>query len=176
MLAMATVQEKILMTFPMELLRQFAWNSIFSIYIKVIQNLAKKVMIRNSKWPICPYMVTRNIFKKIIVEGYRDVGSLNDSFQSSNFLLVPFVVVVLHWFWSVVRPISQRSTSRFKSERTMVCGRLCTGSQTDIKLYGRTNSWTNLQMDRRADLSRSDTNRWIQLLSLSENGKAKEST
>ena len=26
--------------------------------------------------------------KKIIVEGYRAVGSLNDSFQSSNFLLL----------------------------------------------------------------------------------------
>ena len=34
--------------------------------------------------------------KKIIVEGYRTVGSLNDSFQSSNFLLVPFVFVVLY--------------------------------------------------------------------------------
>ena len=31
---------------------------------------------------------TRSIFKKIIVEGYRAVGSLNDSFQSSNFLLL----------------------------------------------------------------------------------------
>ena len=34
--------------------------------------------------------------KKIIVEGNRAVGSLNDSFQSSNFLLAPFVVVVLY--------------------------------------------------------------------------------
>ena len=34
--------------------------------------------------------------KKIIVEGYRAVGSLNDSCQSSNFLLAPFVVVVLY--------------------------------------------------------------------------------
>ena len=34
--------------------------------------------------------------KKIIVEGYRAVGSLNDSFQSSNCLLAPFVVVVLY--------------------------------------------------------------------------------
>ena len=34
--------------------------------------------------------------KKIIVEGYRAVGSLNDRFQSSNFLLAPFVVLVLH--------------------------------------------------------------------------------
>ena len=31
--------------------------------------------------------------KKIIVEGYRAVGPLNDSFQSSNFLLPPFVVL-----------------------------------------------------------------------------------
>ena len=28
---------------------------------------------------------TRSIFKKIIVKGFRAVGSLNDSFQSSNF-------------------------------------------------------------------------------------------
>ena len=34
--------------------------------------------------------------KQIIVEGYRAVGSLNDSFQSSNFLVAPFVVVVLY--------------------------------------------------------------------------------
>ena len=40
--------------------------------------------------------LTRSIFKKIIVEGYRAVSSLNDSFQSSNFLLAPFVVVVLY--------------------------------------------------------------------------------
>ena len=32
--------------------------------------------------------------KKIIVEDHRAVGSLNDSFQSSNFLLAPFVVVL----------------------------------------------------------------------------------
>ena len=34
-------------------------------------------------------------FKKIIVEGFRAVGSLNYSFQSSNFLLT-FVVLVLY--------------------------------------------------------------------------------
>ena len=86
------------------------------------------------------------------------MGSLKDSFQSSNFLLAPFVVVVLYLFRSVVRPISQRSTGRFlKSERTMLCGSIRTGLQMDVKLYGRTDSWTNVQMDRRADLSKSDT-------------------
>ena len=34
--------------------------------------------------------------KTIIVEGYRTVGSLNDSLQSSNFLLTLFVAVVLY--------------------------------------------------------------------------------
>ena len=42
------------------------------------------------------YNKTRSIFKKIIEKGYRAVGSLNESFQSSNFLLAPFVVVVLY--------------------------------------------------------------------------------
>ena len=32
---------------------------IFSIYMMVIQDLAEKVMIRNSRWPSYPYMVTR---------------------------------------------------------------------------------------------------------------------
>ena len=103
--------------------------------------------------------ITKSIFKKIIVKGYRAVGSLNDSFQSSNFLLAPFVVVVLYWFRSMVRPISQRSTGRLKPERTMLCGSIRTCSQTDVKLYGRTGSWTNVQMDRRADWSKSDIHR-----------------
>ena len=42
------------------------------------------------------YLKQEISLKKIIVEGYRAVGSLNDSFQSSNFLLAPFVVVVLY--------------------------------------------------------------------------------
>ena len=41
-------------------------------------------------------MIQEVSLKKIIVESYRAVGSLNDSFQSSNFLLEPFVVVVLY--------------------------------------------------------------------------------
>ena len=57
----------------------------------------------------------------------------------------------------MVRPISQRSKGRLKSERTIVCGSIRTGSQAEVKLYGRTDSWTNVQMDRRADLSKSDT-------------------
>ena len=28
----------------------------FSIYVMIIQSIAKKLMIRNSKWPPCPYM------------------------------------------------------------------------------------------------------------------------
>ena len=45
--------------------------------------------------------INRNIkqevsLKKKIVDGYRAVGSLNDSFQCSNFLLASFVVVVLY--------------------------------------------------------------------------------
>ena len=86
------------------------------------------------------------------------MGSLNDSFQSSNFLLAPFVVV-LYSFRSMVRPISQRSTGRLKSERTMLCGSIRTDSQMDVKLYGRTDSWTNDQMDRWTNLSKSDTHR-----------------
>ena len=104
------------------------------------------------------------------------MGSLNDSFQSSNFLLAPFVVVLLYLFRSTVRPISQRSTGRLKSERSMLCGSIRRGSQTDVKLYGRTDSWMTVQIDRRAYLSKSDTHGLIQLLSVSENGKAKEST
>ena len=38
--------------------------------------------------------ITRSVFKKIIVEGYRAVGSLSDSFQSSNFFIVVVVVVL----------------------------------------------------------------------------------
>ena len=34
----------------------------------------------------------------------------------------------------------------------MLCIR--TGSQTGVKLHGRTDSWTKVQMDRRADLSK----------------------
>ena len=74
----------------------------------------------------------------------------------------------------MIRPISQRSKGRLKSERTM----LRTGSQKDVKLCELTDSWTNAQMDRRADLSTSDTHDVgiSKLLSLSENGIAKEST
>ena len=42
------------------------------------------------------YLQQEVSLKKITVEGYRVVGPLNDSFQSSNFLLAPFVVVVLY--------------------------------------------------------------------------------
>ena len=98
------------------------------------------------------------------------------------------VVGVLDCFRS---PISQQSKERLKSERTILCGSIRTDSQTDIKLYGRTDSWTNVQMltngrqavwaDRQLD-ERSDgqTGRFeqiryprIPLLSSSQNGKAK---
>ena len=45
LIAMTTVLEKIQMTFPMKLLSQFQYDFIFRIYVKVLQNLAKKVMI-----------------------------------------------------------------------------------------------------------------------------------
>ena len=83
------------------------------------------------------------------------MGSLNDSFQSSNFLLL-----FCSLLFSVSGNISQRSKGRLKSERIMLCGSIRTGSQTDVKLYGRTNSWTNVQMDRRADLGKSDTHKF----------------
>ena len=35
--------------------------------------------------------------KKIIIEGYRAVGSLNDSFHSSNFLLLVFFIDFSQW-------------------------------------------------------------------------------
>ena len=44
-----------------------------------------------------PEPETRSILKKIIVEGYRAVGSLNDSFQSSNFLLLVFFIAFGQW-------------------------------------------------------------------------------
>ena len=37
--------------------------------------------------------------KKIIVEGYRAVGSLNDSFQSSNFLLLLLLLFIDFGQW-----------------------------------------------------------------------------
>ena len=74
------------------------------------------------------------------------MGSLNDSFQSKNFLLLLFFT-----------DFGQRSNGRLKPECTMVCGSIRTGSQTDVKLYGRTDSWTKVQTDRQADLSKSDT-------------------
>ena len=49
LVANATVHEKIRMTFPMNLLSQFYLNFIFSIWMIVTQNLAKKVMIRISR-------------------------------------------------------------------------------------------------------------------------------
>ena len=82
------------------------------------------------------------------------MGSLPDSFLSSNFLLLLFFI---DFGPAMVRPISQRSKSRLKSERTILCGSMRTGSQPDVKLYGRTDSWTNVQIDRRADLCKSDT-------------------
>ena len=50
LVAMATVHEKIKMTFPMKL-AYFNEHFIFSIDMMVIQDLAKRAMIRNSRWP-----------------------------------------------------------------------------------------------------------------------------
>ena len=81
------------------------------------------------------------------------MGSLNDSFQSSNFLLLLLFFINFGqgktYKSAIKKPIKIRTHHVVRSIRT--------GSLTDVKLYGRTDSWTNVQMDRRADLSKSDT-------------------
>ena len=38
----------------------------------LIQNLAKKIMIRNSRWPSCPYMVYMvKIFKRLLLQNHQ---------------------------------------------------------------------------------------------------------
>ena len=82
------------------------------------------------------------------------MGSLNDSFQSSKFLfllLFFFIdsVIVKTYKSAIKRPIKIRTHHAVRKHTQ--------GSQTDVKLYGRRDSWTNVQMDRQADLSKSDT-------------------
>ena len=86
------------------------------------------------------------------------MGSLKDSFQSSNFF-IGTLCCCCSLLISVSGKTYKSAINRpiLKSERTMLCGSIRTGLQTDVKLYGRTDSWTNVQMDRRADLSKSDT-------------------
>ena len=70
----------------------------------------------------------------------------------------------------MVRPVSQRSKSRIEFERTMLCGSIRTGQavradrQLDERSHGQTGRFEQIRYPR------------IQLLRLSENGKAKEST
>ena len=75
----------------------------------------------------------------------------------------------------MVRPISQRSKGRLNSERTMLCRSIRTGSKN-----GRQAVRADRQLDERTDgqTARFEQIRYprIQLLSLSENWKAKEST
>ena len=75
------------------------------------------------------------------------MGSLNDSFQSSNFLLLLFFISVSGKTYksAIKRPIKIR-THRVVRKHTH-----------RLTMYGRTDSWTNVQMDRRAGLSKSDT-------------------
>ena len=54
LVAMATVHEKFQMTFPIKVLRQFLWNFIFSIYMLVVQNLAKKNYLLKFKMAAMP--------------------------------------------------------------------------------------------------------------------------
>ena len=77
----------------------------------------------------------------------------------------------------MVRPINQRSKCRLKSERTMLCGSIRADRQL---IKGRQVVRADRQLDERTDgqTGRFEQIRYprIQLLSLSENGKAKEST
>ena len=62
--------------------------------------------------------ITRSIFKKVNCRRLQSCGFFkykNDSFQSSNFLLLR----------SMVRPISQRSKGQLKSECTNVSANKC---------------------------------------------------
>ena len=114
---------------------------------------------------------TRSIFKKIIVEGYRAVGSLNDSFQSSTFCCFCFSLLISvngkTYKSAIKRPIKirknhvvRRHTHRLTNGRQAVRA----GRQQDERSDGQTGRFEQIRHPR------------IQLLSVSENGKAKEST
>ena len=111
------------------------------------------------------------LFKKIIVEGYRAVASLNDSFQPSYFLLLCCSLLISvsgkTYKSAIKRPIKIRTHHVVRKHRH----RLTNGHQA---------VWADRQLDERSDgqTGRSEQIRCprIQLSSLSENGKAKEST
>ena len=57
LVAMATVLEKKSDDISFKTSELILMKFRFGIYVMVIQNLAKKVMIRNSRWPPCPYVI-----------------------------------------------------------------------------------------------------------------------
>ena len=108
--------------------------------------------------------------KKITVEGYRAVGSLNDSFQSSNLLLLLCLLIAVNgktYKSAIKRPIKIRTHHVVRKH-------------THRPTNGRQAVRADRQLDERTDgqMGRFEQIRYprIQLLSLSENGKAKEST
>ena len=74
---------------------------VYSCKIKVVfLSISIKVISSQNPWKL-EYVryfqnITRSIFKKDNCRRLQSCGSLNDSFQFSNFLLAPFVVVVLY--------------------------------------------------------------------------------
>ena len=91
------------------------------------------------------------ILNKKYVEGYRAVGTLHDSSLSSDFLLLLlFFIDSVDGKSTIKRPIKIQT-------HFVVRKHAHTGSKTDVKLYGRTDSWTNVQIDRQADICKSDT-------------------
>ena len=68
---LATVNEKIKMTFPMKLLLM---KIIFSIYSMVIQDLAIKVMIRNSRWP--SFILVKTIQMLLLQNHWADLADI----------------------------------------------------------------------------------------------------
>ena len=77
--------------------------------------------------------------KKIIVEGYRAVDYLNDSLQSSNFVVVVVVLYGKTYKLAIKRPIKIRThhVVRKHTHRSS-----CTGGQT----AGRKFRWTDGQI------------------------------
>ena len=74
LVAMATVHEKIPMIFPIKLL--FHILHLYDGYTKFI----KKVMIRNSRWLSCPYMV--KTFKRRLLQNHH--ANLADILQEAH--------------------------------------------------------------------------------------------
>ena len=76
------------------------------------------------------------------------MGSLNDSFV----VVVVFLSILVKgktYKSAINRPIKIQTHHVVRKHTHMLTN--------DVKLYGRTDSWTNVQMDRQAELSKSDT-------------------